>query len=304
MLADYHIHTPLCRHAVGEPLEYVAIAKARGLDEIGFSDHSPMDDPEPFDDWRMSRADLPRYVDMILAAREAAAPFPVRLGLECDYIAGREDWIEELAAAAPWDYLIGSVHYLGTGEDVDNPKWIGRYFQDAAQCGGNLGPLLAGVRALRRQRPLRLRGAPRPRQEIRPPAAGRPAPVLRADGGWPRQQQASPWKSARRGCASRWVNSIPPPDCSTMAREAGIPVVINSDAHAPEETGQDFRAGRRGSARGGLHGNGAVYGPPTADGCSVSASRPKGKPRPCTRVGRKTCPPQKKLNVSQSAASE
>ena len=25
-----------------------------------------------------------------------------------------------------------------------------------------------------------------------------------------------------------------------MAREAGVPVVINSDAHAPEEVGQDF----------------------------------------------------------------
>ncbi len=40
--ADYHMHTPLCRHATGEPGEYAARAIALGLTEIGFSDHSPM----------------------------------------------------------------------------------------------------------------------------------------------------------------------------------------------------------------------------------------------------------------------
>ncbi len=40
--ADYHMHTPLCRHAAGEPAEYAKQAAAIGLTEIGFSDHSPM----------------------------------------------------------------------------------------------------------------------------------------------------------------------------------------------------------------------------------------------------------------------
>jgi len=39
MLMDYHMHTPLCGHAVGEPKDYVETALQRGLDEIGFSDH-------------------------------------------------------------------------------------------------------------------------------------------------------------------------------------------------------------------------------------------------------------------------
>ncbi len=98
-----------------------------GWTEIGFSDHCPMPGPEPFDDWRMRRDELPRYVDMVLDAREKAAPFPVRLGLECDFIAGHEDWIEELAGLAPWDYLIGSVHYIAPGWAVDDPQWIGKF---------------------------------------------------------------------------------------------------------------------------------------------------------------------------------
>jgi len=40
--ADYHMHTPLCRHATGEPGEYAKNALAADFTEIGFSDHSPM----------------------------------------------------------------------------------------------------------------------------------------------------------------------------------------------------------------------------------------------------------------------
>ena len=50
--ADYHMHTPLCRHAVGEPTELAAQAVKSGLKEIGFSDHAPMP-RDDFDDWRM-----------------------------------------------------------------------------------------------------------------------------------------------------------------------------------------------------------------------------------------------------------
>ena len=46
MPADYHTHTPLCRHAEGEPEEFVDAAIAAGLDEYGISDHAPAV-PEP-----------------------------------------------------------------------------------------------------------------------------------------------------------------------------------------------------------------------------------------------------------------
>ena len=36
------MHTPLCHHATGEPVEYAKRALELGLQEIGFSDHSPM----------------------------------------------------------------------------------------------------------------------------------------------------------------------------------------------------------------------------------------------------------------------
>ena len=68
MPADYHTHTPLCRHAEGEPEAYVDAALAAGLTEYGISDHAPQV-PEPFDDWRMLDAELPEYFHWIERAR-------------------------------------------------------------------------------------------------------------------------------------------------------------------------------------------------------------------------------------------
>ena len=125
MQTDYHLHTPLCQHAVGAPREYVLAAQAAGLDEIGFSDHNPM--PTQFDDWRMGPGQLPEYFDLIAEARREFPHYPIRLGLECDFIPGQEDHIRNLAGQADWDYLIGSVHYISPDWDVDNPKHLKRW---------------------------------------------------------------------------------------------------------------------------------------------------------------------------------
>ncbi len=238
-LADYHMHTPLCGHATGAPSEYAAAGRAAGLAEIGFSDHCPMSGPEPFDDWRMRRADLPRYVEQILAAREEAAPFPVRLGLECEFIDGAEPWIEELAGLAPWDYFIGSVHYLAPGWDVDNPKWIGRfnasdaavediwdqYWQTFARCArSGLFDLLAHPDLVKKF-------GHRPAGDLR--RYYEPAVAALDDGG-------AAIEISTAGLRKPAGELYPAQDFLLLACSAGVPVVISSDAHSPAEVGQDF----------------------------------------------------------------
>lgn len=122
---DYHMHTPLCRHATGLPTEYAAHAVAAGLTEIGFTDHSPMARAD-FDDWRMLATDLDQYVAEVERARRDHPALTIRLGLEVDYLPGHEDWIRDLASRHPWDYFIGSVHYIDSW-DVDNPAKISKW---------------------------------------------------------------------------------------------------------------------------------------------------------------------------------
>src|SRR5436190_370480 len=42
VLYESHCHTPLCKHAIGDPTEYAAVAEARGLKGIIFTCHSPL----------------------------------------------------------------------------------------------------------------------------------------------------------------------------------------------------------------------------------------------------------------------
>jgi histidinol-phosphatase (PHP family) len=124
--ADYHMHTPLCRHASGEPAEYAARAVAVGLSEIGFSDHSPMR-RDDFDNWRMRFDQLDEYVESVRRVQKDSTGLVVKLALEVDFLPGHEEWIRELAGRHPWDYLIGSVHYVSDSWAVDNPEAIGKW---------------------------------------------------------------------------------------------------------------------------------------------------------------------------------
>jgi histidinol-phosphatase (PHP family) len=124
-LPDYHMHTPLCRHAVGEPEEYAQRAVERGLGEIGFSDHCPM--PPGYDPaFRMTAAQYPDYVAMVERCRKAFPALRIRLGLEADYHPGTEAAVRETIARYPFDYVIGSVHYLGDW-GFDNPDLVHRF---------------------------------------------------------------------------------------------------------------------------------------------------------------------------------
>ena len=107
---DSHMHTPLCKHARGMPGVYARQAEQKGLRGITFTCHSPMPD-----NWgagtRMTREQLPQYIDMVAEARLAyAGRVDVRLGMESDFFPGMEGWLERLHGQADFSYILGSVH--------------------------------------------------------------------------------------------------------------------------------------------------------------------------------------------------
>jgi histidinol-phosphatase (PHP family) len=126
--ADYHLHTPFCRHAVGEPTEYAARALELGFAEIGFSDHAPMPQDE-FDDWRMTAGELDTYVAGVRQAKCAHPGLDIKLGLEIDFFPNHVGWVLDLAARHPWDYLIGSVHYVSDSWALDDPRQLSEWYR-------------------------------------------------------------------------------------------------------------------------------------------------------------------------------
>jgi histidinol-phosphatase (PHP family) len=106
---------------------FVAAARAVGVDEIGFTEHVYY--------FRQTRSlwtvpyhvercvyDIEAYVEAVVAAKERG--LPVKLGLEVDYVPGREEETRALLAPYPWDYLLGSIHWLDGFAIDDRPRLL------------------------------------------------------------------------------------------------------------------------------------------------------------------------------------
>jgi histidinol-phosphatase (PHP family) len=236
MLADYHTHTPLCRHAEGNPVEYARHAQSIGLAEIGFSDHNPM--PEFFDDWRMLITDLPRYVELVTEAREALPGFPIRLALECDYLEGREKWIEKTATLGEWDYLIGSVHYIHDGIAVDDPQHMARWTTatDIEHMWSVYWKLYekmirTGLFDFYAHPDLAKKFGFRPAVDLRRYYE----PVVQA-----LLDTHAVMEVSTAGLRKEVAEIYPAREMLEMAYSAKVPIVISSDAHQPVDVGADF----------------------------------------------------------------
>ena len=87
MIANYHTHTPRCRHAKGGEEEYIQSAIDRGLKILGFSDHSPYAFPDWFDsDFRMRMDQLEDYAGAVLGLKDVYRDrLEIHLGVELEY---------------------------------------------------------------------------------------------------------------------------------------------------------------------------------------------------------------------------
>ncbi len=127
--ADYHIHTSRCGHAQGDVWQYVDSAVKKGFSEIGFADHAPMywlpaseRDPEiAMQDW-----ELGEYISEVQEVATTNPHLTIRVGIELDYILGYEKDAMAVLKDRPFDYVIGSVHFID-GWSFDHPAYIDEY---------------------------------------------------------------------------------------------------------------------------------------------------------------------------------
>ena len=152
--ADLHIHTSHSHGQASTEAMYLA-ARARGLSVIGFSEHSPRPAGYAYpSDYqaRLSRG-FPAYVDEVrdIARRAASENASVLLGIEVDYLPGREAYAKELLKAHDFDYVIGGLHFQKNwGFDFSAEDWVlltrderfvvyAQYYRDlAAMCQSGL----------------------------------------------------------------------------------------------------------------------------------------------------------------------
>ncbi len=237
---DYHLHTALCKHAVGTVEEYVEAALAAGFDEIGFADHNPL--PDNFDiEHRMEASQDSEYLEMVARVQQKYSDITIKLGLEVDYLPGGEDFLREQIAGYPLDYVYGSVHYLGDW-NFDNPVFVHRWensnvddiYQWYFKCLEDL--IASRLFDIIAHPDLVKKFGHRPEKLDLEACYRRICTGLR---------EADMCIEINTSGLRKEVGEIyPARRFLEIAFETGVPIVIGSDAHSPEEVGSAFDKGR------------------------------------------------------------
>jgi histidinol-phosphatase (PHP family) len=242
VIVDYHMHlrnpSEEIAHDTWSVEPFVEAARAAGVDEIGFTEHGYYFTQlrtlwtTPYQHERCVY-DIGPYVDAVTRVRDRG--LPVKLGLEVDYVPGREDETRALLAPYPWDYLLGSVHWID-GLAVDGePRLVDevgvdeawrRYFDTlgrAARSGlfDSLShPDLVKIFGDR-------------------PEAFNYAPVVDAIA-----KSGVAVEVSTAGLRKPVGELYPHPEFLKACRERDVPVTTASDAHSPDVVGRDFDRAR------------------------------------------------------------
>jgi histidinol-phosphatase (PHP family) len=247
MLTDYHLHlrpdeagTSFERYFTAENAQrYLDAAAAAGIEELGVSEHVYRF-RQALDLWQHplwienAQDDLDAYCEFVRGT-------PLRLGIECDYIPGAEERTAALLGARDFDYVVGSVHFIGEGDAAIDHKgfdvWEAggdadevwrRYFAmlaDAARSG--LFDILAHPDLVK----VWGRAAPLPDRD--PRAFYEPAVEAIAESGI-----AVEFSTA--GLRKPVGELYPSRQFAEMCVEAGATFALSSDAHLPEQIGFEY----------------------------------------------------------------
>jgi histidinol-phosphatase (PHP family) len=250
VLTDYHVHlrpdgpdTSAERYFTEAGAErYRQAAGERGIAELGVSEHVYRFQ-QALNVWRHPFWEANAHDDIDAYCQFVREDTDLRLGIEADFVPGREDRMANLLEAREFDYVIGSVHFLRDHAlDMDDysiwdanrahPRsaediWT-RYFQtlgEAARSG--LFDILAHPDLVK------VWGAERPRPE----GDLRRYYELAMDG---IAESGIAVEVSTAGLRKRVQELYPAPVFLEMCVQAGAPVALSSDAHRPEDIGADY----------------------------------------------------------------
>jgi histidinol-phosphatase (PHP family) len=231
------MHTPLCKHAYGQPEEYAAAAEKRGLKGIIFTCHNPGPDG-----WstrvRMSLDQFDAYVALVEQAREVwHGRIDVRLGLESDYFPGMEPFLEKLHQRADFNHILGSIHpqlpyYRQKFDNGSATQYFQIYFDNLANAAETgLFDTLSHPDLVKNVYPKNWH------------AASLMDDIRRALDRIARANVAMELNTSGLNKKIREVN--PGPEILAEMQQRAIPVVLGSDSHEPGRVAADFEMALR-----------------------------------------------------------
>ncbi len=226
-MLDYHVHAL----AHGEYTytdswleQFARKARERGIKELGFSEHNEF---------------FAGFNPELLQRLQAQFPdLQIKLGLEMDFIPGREEGISRFTQRFAFDYIIGSVHFIGDWA-FDHPDYrkpfeerevddvYREYFSlvERAAVSG-LFDIIGHLDLVKiwGHRPVKMNSLAYAKQAF---------PALRASGLVVEINSA--------GLRKPVGEIYPSAEIATALYENNIPVTLGSDAHHPDQVGEGLK---------------------------------------------------------------
>lgn len=241
--ADLHTHTHYS-HGVGSVREIYRMAADMGLAHIGFSEHSPL--PAGFS-CHLYTGDLgaafPLYAEDVALLKNMDDGPEALLGMELDWLPSRLSWMRYLVAAYPFDYILGSLHFLdgfsvgniaNWPEDLPREIRFGRfdaYFHEMASLAAS-----GLVQVISHPDFIKLRSWPDFQLWLEDKSS-RDA-IAHALESMRDHNVAMEISSA--GMRQNFQEFYPCPAIMRLARDLGVMPVFGSDAHKPADIASDF----------------------------------------------------------------
>jgi histidinol-phosphatase (PHP family) len=245
MLTDYHLHlrpdeddTTFERYFTPANAErYRAAADAAGIEELGVSEHVYRF-RQSLDLWshplwvENANDDLDEYCEYVRSTS-------LRLGVECDFVPGAEERTEAMLTGRDFDFVVGSVHFIGEGDaavdhdgfdvwerpDASAEEIWKRYFEHFDRCArSGLFDILAHPDLVK----VWGKGRPTPEGDLR--RFYEPAVEAIIAGG-------SAVELSTAGLRKPVGELYPAREFAELVVEAGVPFALSSDAHLPEQVG-------------------------------------------------------------------
>lgn len=247
MLTDYHVHlrtdalsSSAAEHFTAENAKrYRTVADELGIEELGASEHVYRF-AQALEVWRHPFWELNAIDDIDSYCTFVREQTDLKLGIEADFVAGREDRMASLLQARDFDYVLGSVHFIAEKAiDMDEHTiWDGsmsaeriwtRYFQTVAEAArSGLFDIIAHPDLVK----VWGAGRPTPAGDLR--RYYEPAVEAIAEAGVAIEVSTAGLRKAAQ-------EIYPAPSFLHMCVEAGAPVALSSDAHVPSDVGAGYR---------------------------------------------------------------
>jgi histidinol-phosphatase (PHP family) len=238
-ITDYHVHVERGPYTIEWLEKFVEQAQKMGVNELGISEHAYRFHQTKHLLWnawveRKKTEDLDEYIAFLLEARKRG--INVKIGIEMDYMPENGAAMKTFLAQYPFDYAIGSVHWLGGfGFDLDEMRdqW------EKGSVDEIYNTYFSILEKMIQDRPCDIIGHADVIKVFgfHNPVVARKwyerlTPQIKASG-MAVEISTAGWRKP--------VKEIyPAPEWIAMLAEADVPLVLCSDAHVPQDVGANY----------------------------------------------------------------